>query len=55
MYVVKNSDGETVLMASRLEDAQDFVRTELDNTKYSIYDVNVDSVLKGENDGSGTA
>ena len=39
MFVVKTEDGQVVLMASRKEDADAFMNTDLDGTTYLIEEV----------------
>ena len=42
MYVVKDQDGNVVLIATRKEDAEEACQTKLDNTEYTIEEVKND-------------
>lgn len=39
MYIVKSETGEVVLMCSRLEDAEAYTKTSLDEVKYTVVKV----------------
>ena len=36
MYIVKNQNGDVVLVATRREDTEGFVKTELDDETYTV-------------------
>lgn len=39
MFVVRNSNGDIVVVASRREDAEAYLETQLDDTEYTIEEV----------------